>query len=103
MNSVSPATTFCKTTRCPSSETLLLYRRQTVSITDRIIIQRHLRDCDFCNAELQLLKRHQHDVEDPRTTEIPSKIRRLAETFFVKDRALALTSKVVVYSGPLSH
>src|SRR4051812_49129555 len=103
MNSVSSAKTFCKTARCPSSETLLRYRRHIVAITDRITIRRHLLDCDFCNAELQLLKRHEHEVDDAQLVEIPSQVRRLAETFLVRDRTFSQISNIVVYSGPLSH
>src|SRR3954463_12134680 len=100
MNSVSSAKTFCKTARCPSSETLLRYRLHVDAITDRITIQSHLRDCDFCSAELELLKRHRH-VEDTQLVEMPSRVRRLAESFFVRNRTLAHISNVVVYSGPL--
>src|SRR3954465_15259239 len=103
MNSVSSARNFCKTARCPSSETLLHYPLRIVAITKRITIQRHLRDCDFCCAELELLKRHRHEVEDAQLVEIPSRVRRLAESVLLRNRTLTHISNVVVYSGRLSH
>jgi hypothetical protein len=103
MNSVASAQTFCKTARCPSSEMLLRYREHVVSIADRISIRKHLIDCDFCSAELELLKCHNLHNEESRVVEMPSQLRRLAESLFVKKRTLSRISNVVVYSGPLSH
>ena len=103
MNPVASAQTFCKTARCPSSEMLLRYREQVVSVADRIFIRKHLIDCDFCSAEFELLKRHQLKAEESPPAEMPSQLRRLAETLFVKHRTLSRVNNVVVYSGPLSH
>ena len=82
---------------------LLRYREHVVSVADRIFIRKHLTDCDFCSAEFELLKRHQLEVEESPFVEMPSQLRGLAESLFVKDRALSRISNVVVYSGPLSH
>lgn len=82
---------------------LLRYREQVVSIADRIFIRKHLIDCDFCSAEFELLKRHQLETEESRLGEMPTQLRRLAETLFVKNRTLSRINNVVVYSGPLSH
>jgi hypothetical protein len=49
------------------------------------------------------LKRHNHEVEESGLAEMPSQLRRLAESLFVKNRTLSRISNVVVYSGPLSH
>jgi len=103
MNSVSTARTFCKTARCPSSETLLRYRRRAVTIAERLTIQKHLRECDFCSAELHLLTRHKHTVDEPQPAQVPSHIRRLAESAFVRTRTLSRISHFVVYARPLSH
>src|SRR4030095_4205549 len=103
MNTVVSTHQFCKTARCPSSEMLLRYRRQSVAIADRNTIRRHLVDCDFCSAELELLKRHNHEVEESGLGEMPSQLRRLAESIFRKNRTLSRLSNVVVYSGRLSH
>jgi hypothetical protein len=103
MNSVVSAQNFCKTARCPSSEMLLRYREHVVSVADRIFIRKHLIDCDFCSAEFELLKRHQLEPEESRLVEMPMQLRRIAESLFVKNRALSRISNVVVCSGPISH
>ena len=82
---------------------LLRYRRQALPIADRVVIRKHLPDCDFCSAELELLKRHNHEIEESRSVEMPSQVRRLAESLFVKHSTLSRISHVVVYTGPLSH
>ena len=103
MDSVASTQTFCKTARCPSSEMLLRYRKHVVSIADRILIRKHLLDCDFCSAELELLKRHKLEAEELRLVEMPSQLRRFAESLFIRHRTLSGSSNVVVYTGPLSH
>ena len=89
MKSVSSAQRFCKTVRCPSSEELLRYRRRTLMITERFVIEKHLRDCEFCSAELELLKRHRFYIERASTAEMPSNLRRLAEHLFSRRRDLS--------------
>lgn len=70
---------FCKTSSCPSSQTLLRYRRHRLSCGDSAAIETHLRGCDFCSAELQLLMRHRSSAEEYRLVEMPRQLRRLAE------------------------
>ncbi len=72
-------TKFRKTARCPSSQTLLAYRRRRLSLRDRVAVEVHLSSCDFCSAELQLLTRHRYRGEESGITEIPASLRRLAE------------------------
>lgn len=83
MTSYSPSG-FCKTTRCPSSDTLLRYRRQRVPIQDRATVESHLRQCEFCSSELQLLQRHGNELEEYRAVEMPAQLRRLAEDLLSK-------------------
>lgn len=73
---------FCKTAGCPSSQKLLSYRRQRLPLAQRGEIETHLRACDFCSAELQLLKCHSADLEEYRSVEMPRQLRRLAEDLF---------------------
>lgn len=101
MKPVSSIREFCKTARCPTSEMLLRYRRRYVSITERLSTEKHLRECDFCSAELELFKRHQVEVEEPRVAEMPSNLRRLAENFMGKTRELSQIALIV--RSPLSH
>ena len=101
MKPISSIRNFCKTARCPSSEMLLRYRRRHVTITERLSTEKHLRECDFCSAELQLLQRHQVEVEEPRVAEMPSNLRRLAENFLGNTRELSQMGLVI--RSPLSH
>lgn len=76
---------FCKTGECPSSEVLLRYRRHRLPLRDRAAIEIHLRRCDFCSAELQLLTQHRGVTEQRRCVEIPAQLRRLAEDLLMRN------------------
>jgi hypothetical protein len=78
---------FCKTADCPSSQSLLRYRRHRLPIGDRAAIETHLRGCDFCSAELQLLMRHRSTGEKYRLVEMPRQLRRLAEDLLTRSAA----------------
>lgn len=88
MRPSSQVNNFCKTARCPSSQTLLRYRRHRLPIADRAEIEIHLRACDFCNAELQLLTRHRNYAEESRAVEMPGQLRRLAEDLLTRSAIL---------------
>jgi hypothetical protein len=75
----SLVTAFRKRVSCPSSQTLLAFRRSHLSCEDRTRIESHLAICDFCNAELQLLTFHHSDHEEYAFAEMPTPLRRLAE------------------------
>jgi len=75
----SLVTAFRKRVSCPSSETLLAFRRSHLSYEDSARIDSHLAICDFCNAELQLLTLHRSDIEEYAFAEMPTPLRRLAE------------------------
>jgi len=79
-----PVNNFCKTTRCPSAQSLLSYNRHRLPIADRAQIEIHLRACDFCSAELQLLKCHRAIAEEYRVAEMPWQLRRLAEDLLIR-------------------
>jgi len=49
---------FCKSKACPSAEMLLLYRGNTLASGTCRRVSAHLKKCDFCGAELQLLTKH---------------------------------------------
>ena len=70
---------FCKTARCPTSQALLAYHRLDLPTKDHVSIGTHLTSCDFCGAELQLLKRCRGEAEEYSFVEMPSQLRRLAE------------------------
>src|SRR5689334_21035482 len=71
---------FCKTAACPASEKLLDHRQHRLPLYDRAAIEIHLRICDFCSAEMQLLKCYRAGESSvSRATEMPLDFRRLAE------------------------
>jgi hypothetical protein len=70
---------FCKTAACPSSEELLDHHRHRLPLYDRAAIEIHLRGCDFCNAELELLKCYRAGESVCRVAEMPLDFQRLAE------------------------
>lgn len=72
-------TLFHKKVGCPSSQDLLEYDQARLSSSRSLRIETHLADCDFCNAELQLLNRHQNTQEEYSFAEMPLQLRRLAE------------------------
>ena len=84
MRPFPPANNFCKTARCPSSQSLLRYHRHRLAIADRAGIDIHLRGCDFCSAELQLLMRHRSNADEYRQVEMPGQLRRFAEDLLTR-------------------
>jgi hypothetical protein len=71
---------FRKRVSCPSSQTLLAFRQSHLGYEDDARIETHLVNCDFCNAELQLLAFHLSDSEEYAFVEMPTALRRLAES-----------------------
>ena len=84
---VSKTTTpFLKTAACPASATLLSFRGKTLSSEAVKLVTDHLKDCDFCNAELPLLAHHQSGPSTTsKTPEIPMNLRILAESILAKN------------------
>ena len=71
---------FRKTTACPASATLVSFRCQNLPAELADSVKEHLRDCDFCDAELRLLAHHQPTAVKYTTPEIPMNLRILAES-----------------------
>jgi hypothetical protein len=80
MSSSSAQLTFSKTAACPASATLLSYRTDRLSPQIFALVRKHLRVCEFCNAELRLLAHHTGPGRTPQTPEIPMNLRILAES-----------------------
>jgi len=76
---VLPINIFRKSVQCPASETLLSYRREHMTLSSKANVEAHLAHCEFCNAELQLLKRYRWDPQSIALTQIPAELRKLAE------------------------
>jgi hypothetical protein len=73
------ASLFNKKVECPSSQDLLDYDQARLASAHSLRIEAHLTDCDFCNAELQLLNRYQNTQDEYSFVEMPLQLRGLAE------------------------
>src|SRR6185503_12888467 len=77
---------FCKKISCPSSQALLDFGHSRRGYQESVNIERHLRSCDFCNAELQLLN-HGYEPEEYTPAEMPAQLRRFAESLLRRSPA----------------
>ena len=73
------ASLFNKKVGCPSSQDLLEYDQLHLDSEQSLRVETHLADCDFCNAELQLLNRYQNTRDEYSFVEMPLQLRGLAE------------------------
>lgn len=71
---------FRKTAACPASATLVSFRCQNLPAELGSSVKEHLKDCDFCCAELRLLAHHQPVTGKLQVPEIPINLRILAES-----------------------
>ena len=76
---------FRKQRNCPPAELLLRYSTSGAGCDSRQTIAEHLDTCDFCGAELQLLKHHP-PVGEPVVArmELPVALRCLAESLLAE-------------------
>lgn len=80
-----PLNVFRKSAICPRSEDLLSLTDLKVNLGRRVLIDAHLERCEFCRAELHLLRRHRPKPETMTIGEMPVRLRRLAEYWLRKD------------------
>ena len=72
---------FGKTASCPSANTLLFFRNGDLNQQISMLVNYHLKGCDFCRCEILLLAHHQRRSGlSERTPEIPINLRILAES-----------------------
>jgi hypothetical protein len=71
---------FLKTAACPASAILVSFRCQNLPAETAAHVEEHLRDCDFCGAELSLLAHDQPATVKYPVPEIPMNLRILAES-----------------------
>ncbi|MEO6394125.1 MAG: hypothetical protein ABIP75_19885 [Pyrinomonadaceae bacterium] len=74
---------------CPSGQELLAFHLASLTSERRETVSRHLDQCDFCGAELQLLENFpQGDLSGcDKPGDLPAPLRRLAEALFHGDGA----------------
>jgi hypothetical protein len=71
--------TFCKSPKCPSSESLLSYQKGEISGKTAQKIEKHLEDCEFCPAEVEFYERFPQSEVSHATVEIPIPLLELAK------------------------
>ncbi len=71
---------FSKSVACPSSDQLL--RFQNDGLGEKLIaeIARHLAECEFCSAEVDIYSRYPQAEDPPELAEIPMPLFELAES-----------------------
>jgi hypothetical protein len=74
-----PVNIFRKSAHCPASQTLLEYRHNEVTLSQKAWVEAHLDYCDFCDAELHLLDHYRDEPEESVPGQIPPALRQLAE------------------------
>lgn len=78
---------FRKSTQCPSSQELLAHQNGELSPRDSIDVQRHIIDCEFCEAEAELYLNYPQAVDvdcSDAASEIPHALYELAEALLEK-------------------
>lgn len=94
---------FCKTERCPTSQALLEYCGSLMRPGDEARVEHHLKSCDFCNAELQLLTCCRTEAEEYSFVEMPAPIRRLAEDLLKRSAVPFLRFAELAENPHVSH
>lgn len=87
---------FCKNAACPTSSELLAFQNGETSKTKTKAIGKHLSNCEFCAAEIELYAHCPQAEENCLETEIPRPLFELAEAllcngqkdFFLLNRLL---------------
>ena len=82
MLSFATMANFRKSTQCPSSQELLAYQNGELAPRDQIDINRHIIDCEFCEAEAELYLNFPQVAEEDCSAavgEIPHALYELAE------------------------
>jgi hypothetical protein len=78
--------TFCKSPKCPSSESLLSYQKGERSEETAPKIEKHLEGCEFCTAEVEFYNRFPQSEEPMSKVEIPIPLLELAKALLTDKR-----------------
>jgi anti-sigma factor RsiW len=82
---------FRKSAQCPSSQELLAYQNGELAPRDQIDVQRHIIDCEFCDAEVELYADFPQTTSEeecnPAVGEIPHALYELAEALLERKYA----------------
>jgi hypothetical protein len=77
---------FRKSAECPASQELLAYQNGELSPRDQLDIQKHIIDCEFCEAEFELYADYPVVADECNSAvgEIPHALYELAEALLKK-------------------
>ncbi len=70
---------FCKNENCPSSQELLEFQNGDLEPERGGMIRLHLRECEFCSAEVEFYAHYPQMEETVEADEIPTPLFQLAE------------------------
>ncbi|MCU0240224.1 MAG: hypothetical protein MUC29_12350, partial [Pyrinomonadaceae bacterium] len=68
-----------KNVKCPSSEKLLAFQKDELFGKEKLMIGKHLADCEFCASELELYEHYPQSDETIVASDIPLPLYQLAE------------------------
>ena len=87
---------FVKTKTCPASERLVAFQSGMTDLLESAAIERHLTRCEFCEAEVELYRRHSPGaIESTEAGPLPEPLRELAEALLRKKADLKPLYKLV--------
>lgn len=98
MRSLASLKSFNKELSCPSATKLVTFSCGDLSSTEMELVRSHLQRCDFCSAELHLLKRHPSMSEEVLIPAMPNHLRLLAEGLLIGRRSMrAVGTEMAAY------
>lgn len=87
---------FHKNSNCPTSQALLAFQNSETSTINSASLQKHLSECEFCAAEIELYAHCPQAVEECVETEIPAALYELAEALLNnKQKNFSLLNKLL--------
>lgn len=94
---------FCKSAKCPSSEKLLAFQKGELLGKEKVFITKHLANCEFCGAEVELYEHHPQSEENIIASDIPMPLYELAEALLsTGQKRFSLLNKLLNESENLS-
>ena len=91
---------FRKNQHCPSSEKLLAFQNGETRTSVGEFIKRHLIDCEFCSAEVELYARYPQSEEPVGKADIPPYLFELADALLgSKNKDFKSLNKLLSESG----
>ena len=87
---------FRKNQHCPSSEKLLAFQKGETRTSVGEFIKRHLTDCEFCSAEVELYARYPQSDDPVGKAEMPPYLFELADALLgSKDKDFKSLNKLL--------